>query len=491
MLIEVREKFKIIFKTQEFNSTIWNVADVIFLPFIMLLLTPLFIKLLGTEQYGLWMLVNSILVSIGLVNFGIGDASIRFISKYRAFSDYDNIFRVINSSLTVSIVLSLLIISIGNILAFFLASYNILNIETKYLSVTIISIRIASFLFGLKLIEQFLLSVFKGFEQYNIAARISILSKSLLLLGQAGAVIFTRSLENIFIVSVLIGIVIVIFEVIYVKYKNKGIYLKPRINKRSFKELFSYGSWAWIQSILGVAFGQADRFVVMSLTGPKMLAYYSLATTIAYQIHGVFTTGVSWIFPKVSRKTERNENISKLYYKTQLFIIISEFLLMLFLIKFQKYIFLTWLGYETYSQSIQFIELFLVFTFFTSLSIVPYFFFLGSNLIKYSALFMFVSVIMSLIFMIIGYKFTGVPGFAYGKVLSSIITVPIMLFFLHAKVIDRAKTNGAVYITLLVLLLSATFYANIFIVLPLFLISIFLVKKIYVKYVVHENHAVV
>ena len=42
--------------------------------------TPLLVKGLGLDLYGLWMLINSIVVMAGTVNLGFGDATLRFVS---------------------------------------------------------------------------------------------------------------------------------------------------------------------------------------------------------------------------------------------------------------------------------------------------------------------------------------------------------------------------------------------------------------------------
>jgi len=145
----------------EFRNSAWNVADVIVLPFLMLLFTPYFIQKLGTDQYGIWMLVNSIIASIGIVNVGLGDAAIKFISKYRALGDNNNINRIVNTGFSLSLFFLLVILLLGFGISLFIKSINIFGLDETNRSVASAAIRLGSFVFGFKQIEQFLLSIFK------------------------------------------------------------------------------------------------------------------------------------------------------------------------------------------------------------------------------------------------------------------------------------------------------------------------------------------
>ncbi|HEY4755076.1 MAG TPA: oligosaccharide flippase family protein, partial [Ignavibacteriaceae bacterium] len=253
------------------------------------------------------------------------------------------------------------------------------------------------------------------------------------------------------------------------KGKFREASLIPSFNKSSVKEIFSFSTWSWAQSILSIIASHIDRFIVITFAGPTFLAYYALASTIGSQMHAIFTAGASWVFPKVSGKTERKEDTSNLYYKMQLIIIVCGFAFVTFLILFENIIFRTWLGIETYTNSILLIKIFLYLAFFNMLSIIPYFFLLGSNLIRVSTFFMFVSVIFTIGFMMLGYNVLNVSGLAYGKLFSSIITIPIMLAFVHYKIIDKINLLSGLKIYLPVLMLAASLYMISIASIPIFL----------------------
>ena len=478
-----------VLKRREFKNSLWNTADVLVLPMLMLLVTPFFIKKLGPAEYGIWMIVNSIIISLGIVNIGAGDAAIKFISKYNALSDKENIRRIIASTFSLNVVITTIIIILGTILFFLIRNINFFNINAAYMTIASGSVLLGSVVFGMKQMEQLALSIFKGYERYDASSIMSIISKSLLLTAQFFVVYSGHSLIYIFLASAGITIVVVFLEYLYVKFSITYLSFFIRFDRSTLKEIFSFSSWSWTQSVLGIIAGHADRFVVITFAGPKFLAYYALASTIGGQIHQVITATISWVFPKVSGKTERKENLLPLYYKLQFLVITGGTIIISILLVFQRQIFLTWLGAETYSHSILLIKLFLYLAFVNMISIVPYFFLLGANLIRISAIFMFISVVLTITMMIIFYQFAAVNGLAYGKLISSLVSIPLMLLFVHYNIIEKKDLKSGFIFYLPTLLITAGFYIEniysfIFIGAAIILIKILYDQKL--KYITAE-----
>ncbi|MDQ2732737.1 MAG: oligosaccharide flippase family protein [Armatimonadota bacterium] len=66
---------------------------------IALLMTPLIIHKLGSESYGLWVLMQSIAGYFGLADLGITTSAARYIAHYRALEDWESLNRTISTTL--------------------------------------------------------------------------------------------------------------------------------------------------------------------------------------------------------------------------------------------------------------------------------------------------------------------------------------------------------------------------------------------------------
>jgi O-antigen/teichoic acid export membrane protein len=67
----------------------------------MLIIIPFFVYKLGPEHYGIWKLVNSIITNIRIFNVGIGDVTIKFVSKYKAIDCNANLNRIVNTGFSI------------------------------------------------------------------------------------------------------------------------------------------------------------------------------------------------------------------------------------------------------------------------------------------------------------------------------------------------------------------------------------------------------
>ena len=97
---------------------IYATLDVVFAPILLVVATPIFISQVGIEQYGLWILINSILASLSIFNFGINETIIKFISEAKSKSNYNEQQKILSSILVFLILLAILVLGLYYILYF-------------------------------------------------------------------------------------------------------------------------------------------------------------------------------------------------------------------------------------------------------------------------------------------------------------------------------------------------------------------------------------
>jgi O-antigen/teichoic acid export membrane protein len=61
---------------------------------IMLIYTPIMLRILGQSEYGLYTLVESVVSYLGILNFGFGSAYIRYFFKYKVNEDMEKIAKL-------------------------------------------------------------------------------------------------------------------------------------------------------------------------------------------------------------------------------------------------------------------------------------------------------------------------------------------------------------------------------------------------------------
>lgn len=433
------KKIARIINSSSFKNSFWSILEATSYPIVLVIATPLFLDKLGVENYGLWMLANSIILSIGVLNIGLGDATIKYVSKYNITKNVDRIRSIIQVNFTVYSLLAVLTFVVGLFISFIIFRFSLFDISEELRKTIIFIIPIGSFTLGIKFIEQILLAVFKGFERYDKASKLFMFSKFLVIIINIIVVLTGKSLIWVFFATMIFSLIFLLIEMYFLKLFFRDVSFYPRIEKGVFREVFEFGIWAWIQSVVTIISSQMDKFIVAQYVGLKVLAFYSLGTMIFNQLHAVFSAAASWLFPKISAKTEKKESTISLFNQARFVLITVSMTLLLLLLLSGKIIFPLWLGEETYKQSRFFLNGFIAYEGLVVLSIVPYYFMLGSGAIKYNTLGEVGFKIFNIICMILLFYSVGINGILYGLILSIIVYIPIQNRLIQRVVFNNRK----------------------------------------------------
>ncbi|WP_299757615.1 oligosaccharide flippase family protein [uncultured Pontibacter sp.] len=423
-------------KSPNFKNAYWSVADVIVYPIMYLLATPVFLKYLGAEMYGLWMLINSLIASIGVLNGGLSDATIKFISKYRALEDHSSIIRIFRATYSITLVVFALAVGIVLLTSKWLVSSGMFVITPALRLEAVLAMQIATIAFSLKLLEQIFFAYFKAYERYDIYSKISIVSKAVALTTGVILVLNGFSLSALLLGNVIVLFISILLQSTLVGQKLGYSAFIPYFNKQTVVEVFSFSSWAWIQTIISVFSAHLDRYIVAAAVSVEALAYYSIGLLVATQIHNVFAAGSGFIFPLITKRIEQNIEIKPIYYRMQLIVISTGILCIACLVFVQDIAFTLWLGPESYALAESFITWFLCFEVLLITSIIPYYYLIASGHIKLNTFIMGINTVATALAMVILFKFYGEEGLVWGKIIIIMATSPFLYNVLHRRVLQ-------------------------------------------------------
>jgi len=466
-------------KKQFIKNSVWTFLELTLYPVLMIVATPIFIRKLGIEQYGLWMLVSTITLGINVLNIGVGDTNIRLISKYRAENNFGLIKRVFNHNFSLSLFLCLSACLVGAV--FYSSNFISIFYKTTDYSFANTILLLACFSSGIKFIEIAILSVFKAFERFDINSKLVLLSKNSSMTMNLVLVILNYDLISIFTISILINVLNILIQLAVLYYYERKIIGFP--NLVFFREKLddlNYNFWYWSQSVVALLGFLADKLLVAYFTDVKTLGYYSIASLIGAQIHNFFLSFGSFIFPRVSFKLAENKDVARIYFISRGIVALLGWGLIAFLILFGDFIFKLWLGHETFINSIYFIKLYLVFEAGMLLIIVPFYFINGTQHIKLNSLFEIIIRSTHFIAMLGGFYLVGVNGIIYGLIASTFVNIPFQYFCFHKRVMPGLDSLQYLWVIAPVFfLLGLIISGNVFFQLSLVLCLLVACKLIY------------
>lgn len=402
-----------------------------------LVYTPIMLKILGANEYGLYSLATSVVGYMTLLNLGLGSAIIKYITKYISENNKFEEERIIGLFLKIYSILAIIVFILGTIL-----TINSNAIFNKSLNIEeILKIKSLIFLMTINMAISFPLSVYSSII---IAHQKYIFSKALGLIATIIAPVINLVLlfcnngsVGLVISSIFVNILMGISNIIYC---HKILNIKPRFKNSEYKilkEIFNFSIYIFIAEIVNMLYWATDKFILGMYAGTVAVSVYTVGANFNTYLTS-FSTAISGvIFPKINIMVSENATDKQL---TDLFIKIGrvQYIVLVFImsgfIVFGKEFIVLWVGKEYIDAYIigllTMIPVLIPLIQNVGISILQ-----AKNMHKFRSLIFFIIAILNLILSLILVKSMGVIGCAIATCIAYIIgPVIIMNWYYYKKV---------------------------------------------------------
>ena len=403
----------------------WGMAEYFAYPFMMFIATPFFLQQLGKEQYGQWMLMLAFTGFGGIAGLGMGMAAIKEVSAYRGRGDMSGAILAVRACFGIALASSLALAVVILALVWLLDTSWLVRAGTPSEVRRIIYFAVA--LVTVEQIDTVFAGAIRGMERFDVAAKIEMAAKLVIVVVSAFVAWLTRDLLWVITVVLAITLLRAVSKAVSAALLMQARTLSPTWRRKYVAEAIRFGKWTWLQSMGSALFSTADRLLVGAFLGSGALAQYSVCLQLAQQVHAVPAAGAGFIFPLVSRRIEAGTNVRRLALGATVLFGIFAAVLALPLIFFGHAILSLWIGGGFADQNADLLALLAGAFVLLALNIGPHFFLLGSNASHYVA---FSNILAGAISVLSGYFLVsqlGVTGgvfmrIVYGFVLMSGIT---------------------------------------------------------------------
>ena len=379
---------------------------------------PIYLKYLGFEQYGNFLILH-IFLSIALVtNFNFGKiASIR-IQKV------SNIFK--NSIITTTVfisVISSIFVTLILFLIFYFIKLNFQIIDTFNYNLFLIALFISNIYITIE-------NIIKGLKKYYLSSFSNLIFYSFSISLPAFFLLFNNDLKNnieiLFKLSIFFKILGLTLLVIFLI--NKKLFNSEFFSNKIIKNFRNQANWLTLSSIYVQIFDFIDKYLIKVFLGSTSLALYSIPQQISGKL-SVFSDGLISVFiPRISsiKKNSDKKNIfNSNFYGFFYFIGLLLFLFYPFL----DNILYWWLGENNNLKIIFLFKIFLIVSFYICIThIISTFFDTEFKSKMNSQIETFVLIIFILGMIISIYK-SSLDFFAFTILIRSIVSFFIKVIF--------------------------------------------------------------
>ena len=314
-----------------------------------LALTPLIVRSLGTNEYGLYILIGSLIAYFSLLDFGVGDTVVRYVSRYRATNSTEEEASFLGSIVLLFLPIIGLIFLVG-ILVYF-------NIEklfgTNFKSDDVVLIKnmflVLLFNLSFSLIGNIFLGYINSYERFVFTKSVVIIKYFV----RAATIYVVLTNGGMAMALVIIDTALnILFFAVNVFYSYKYLNIKfvfGKLDSRLIKEIFSFSAWLFLLSVIGNFQWQGGQVLLGFISSSKEIAVYSIGVLLG-TYYSSFSSAISSMFlPHASRLTTQNVGGKELTDAMIKLGRVTSYILMLILsgfIIFGKSFILLWLGEE-------------------------------------------------------------------------------------------------------------------------------------------------
>lgn len=281
-------------------GSILSILSIIIGSLVQIFYTPMYMKYLGTTDYGINSLVQSIMGYIGMLNLGLGSAIVRYTVRYRTEGKIEEEKSLNGMFLVIFLVIMLISIILGIYIYFIIPEL----FTEKFTLEELIKTRKVFVITMIGTVVSFPVSVFST----NITSREKFLYQKtlnllkLLITPIVGAILMLNGFKLIAVVSATIILTLIsnIFDIVYA-FK---IGMRLKLNNFDFKilkDISVYSFYIFLNIVIDRIYWGTDRIIIGKYIGPTAVGIYSIASifNMIYMNLSLAVSGV--LFPRINK----------------------------------------------------------------------------------------------------------------------------------------------------------------------------------------------
>ncbi|MGO9259645.1 MAG: oligosaccharide flippase family protein [Bryobacteraceae bacterium] len=314
-------------------NVLWSWTGVAASFFTGFVITPIVIRKLGPEHYGIWLQVFSILDYFWFFDLGFQPAIANFCARFLAVKDHEKINQVINTALFYFSMIAVAIWVTAPILAIRAARFFKVAEADRHEFSTLILITGLSW--GLQMMLHLFLSALDGFQRFDLTSRVMVLQVAL---RSAGYFIVLQlgygllPMAEIYIAAQLLG-----YGLNFMNFRRvfPQLRLGPQyVNRTMFGDILRYGLKSFVASGSTLALSQSGTLTVGHYLGEAAVGYFGLpsrmlqqAADIVSRIGMVTRSSAAELTAKSKREATISLGVYANRYSLTLFMPLAVFLL--------------------------------------------------------------------------------------------------------------------------------------------------------------------
>ena len=389
--------------------------------------TPLIVRGLGVEKFGVYALI------LGFVSysftFNVGRAIIKYVSEFQASRQTEKISEVISATLLLNILVGGAGMTILCVFArWFVVS--LLQIEEKLQDEAVTGFYFASVIIFTIMLTQSFSSIIQAVHRFDIYSYLTIISTSVLAVGNIILIRFHPSIEMLLILNLTLSVLVSLVFYFYARRLLPDFKLTLGFPREIFFLVVRYSLAIVAAQILGNVLLLFERGWITSKFGTEAVTYYIIPLNLGIYIHAFIASLTLALFPLASetKSLGDTDKLRIIYTKATKIVAVLAAFLSLTLINGRVFILHLWLGDDFVQHSADILAIHALTFGFLAVIIVSFQTIEGAGFPNISSIVIFGWVPLRIVLLIVLVGDYGVRGVAAARLAGELVFIPAILY---------------------------------------------------------------
>jgi O-antigen/teichoic acid export membrane protein len=281
----------------------WNVFFTLWSTAISLILTPWLVSHLGLDYYGILLLIWSLTGVLGIMNLGLGEATLRYIALYYAKNDMPAINRVVQSTLAIYLTASVAMSAVLVLAAPVVAGFFSVADDDRPLVLTLI--RLTAVVVTLGILTRTVGAVPAALQRYDVTTKINMAHSIVRFGGYMLLLALGLGVFHLVLWDAMTLLAMLTTQVVIARRLLPGLVFRPHISRSSARELLGYSVWSFLTYVFHTMHREASKLLTGSYLGPAGVSFIGVPDSLSQRVHGLVASAGETLLPRFSATGDR------------------------------------------------------------------------------------------------------------------------------------------------------------------------------------------
>lgn len=260
---------------------------------------PLYLHFLGYEQYGLWLVLSTVLTMAQLGNFGISPALLKLVAEDYAAGDIDGVYKYISCGM-LSLLVSGTILVCGVILLRrpIIALFGIQGDHARTACILLPYVGVLSVYL---LIADALNSVLAGLGRYDLVSYSQLSGQVITVVTAVALFEFRCGIWSLLIANACSALFLNIVSLVLIRrITRSGSWVRFSWDRLRLRRILNFGSWVFGASIVSTVINPVNKLFITRYAGIAAVPIYDISFAAGMKVRSLFESGFRSLTPEFS-----------------------------------------------------------------------------------------------------------------------------------------------------------------------------------------------